>query len=194
MGAARPMHQAMGALADWMSSNQLRLNAQKTKFIWLGNRQQLAKISLDALSAEFPTMSFSQVVRDLGALLDSELTFSHHTDQVRCSCYYQLRQLRVTARSLTCNDAVSLAHAFVFSRLDYCSSIFAGLPGVRMEKLRWVHRATARLNAALSPHVQAVVHSPPLLTVIWWCHSPGLRQCRPVHFLWLAQKPGMDFQ
>src|SRR6218665_2986833 len=43
MGAARTMHQAMGALADWMSSNRLRLNAQKTKFIWLGNRQQLAK-------------------------------------------------------------------------------------------------------------------------------------------------------
>src|SRR6218665_2368844 len=34
----------------------------------------------------------------------------------------------------------------------------------------------------------------PLLTVIWWSHSPALRQCRPVHFLWLVQKPGMDFQ
>src|SRR6218665_414657 len=49
MGAARTMHQAMGALADWMSSNQLRLNALKTKFFWLGNRQQLAKLNLDAL-------------------------------------------------------------------------------------------------------------------------------------------------
>src|SRR6218665_3032519 len=99
MGAARTMHQAMGAPADWMSSNRLRLNAQKTKFIWLGNRQQLAKLNLDALSAEFPTMSFSQVVRDLGVLLDSELTFSHHIDQVCRSCYYQLRQLRVIAHS-----------------------------------------------------------------------------------------------
>ena len=50
------------------------------------------------------------------------------------------------------------------------------------------------ISAALSPHVQAVVHSGPLLTVIWWSHSPALRQCRPVHFLLLAQKPGMDFQ
>src|SRR6218665_2290221 len=74
-------------------------------------------------------MSFSQVVRDLGVLLDLELTFSHHIDQVCHSCYYQLCQLRVIARSLTFNAAVSLVHAFVFSRLDYCSSIFAGLPG-----------------------------------------------------------------
>jgi len=37
----------------------------------MGTRQQLAKLNLDALSAELPTMSFSQVVRDLGVLLDS---------------------------------------------------------------------------------------------------------------------------
>src|SRR6218665_2863122 len=49
-------------------------------------------------------------------------------------------------------------------------------------------------SAALSPHVQAVVHPGPLPTVIWWSHSPALRQCRPVHFLWLVLQPGMDFQ
>src|SRR6218665_1967684 len=38
-------------------------------------------------------------------------------------------------------------------------------------------------SAALSPHLQAVVHSGPLLTVTWWSHLPALRQCRPVHFL-----------
>src|SRR6218665_3442950 len=145
MGAARTMHQAMGALADWMSSNRVRLNAQKTKFIWLGSRQQLAKLNLDALSAEFPTTSFSQVVRDLGVLLDSELTLSHHIDQVCLNCYCQLQQLRVIARSLTFNAVVSLVHAFVFSRLDYCNSIFIDLPGVLMEKLRRVHRAAAGL-------------------------------------------------
>jgi len=57
--AARTMHRAMEALADWMSSNRLRLKAQKTKFIWLGTNHQLAKLNHDALSAEFPTMSFS---------------------------------------------------------------------------------------------------------------------------------------
>src|SRR6218665_3992296 len=94
-------------------------------------------------------MSFSQVVRDLGVVLDSELTFSHHIDQVCRSCSYQLRQLRVIARSLTFNAAASLVHAFVLSRLDYCSSIFVGLPGVRMEKLRRIHRAAARFIGGL---------------------------------------------
>jgi len=69
MGATCTMHQAMGALAGWMSSNWLRLNTQTTKFIWLGARQQLAKLNLNTLSAEFRTMSFSPVVCDLGGPL-----------------------------------------------------------------------------------------------------------------------------
>src|SRR6218665_598799 len=37
-----------------MSSNRLRLNSLKTKFIWLGTRQQLAKLDMIALAADFP--------------------------------------------------------------------------------------------------------------------------------------------
>ena len=30
-----------------MSSNRLKLNSEKTQFIWLGSRQQLSKVSVD---------------------------------------------------------------------------------------------------------------------------------------------------
>jgi len=57
---ARAMNRAMEALEAWMSSNRLRLNSSKTQFIWLGTRQQLAKIDLEALAQEFPQITFSQ--------------------------------------------------------------------------------------------------------------------------------------
>ena len=44
-----------------MSSNQLRLNADKTQFIWFGMRQQLAKCDLASLIS-------SDSVRDLRVL------------------------------------------------------------------------------------------------------------------------------
>src|SRR6218665_1323312 len=84
-------------------------------------------------------------------------------DQVCRSCYYQLRQLRVIARSLTFNAAVSLVHAFVFSRLDYCSSIFVGLPGVRTEKLRRGHRAAAPMHSGGRPGSEH--NTPPTLRI-----------------------------
>src|SRR6218665_1399836 len=65
----RAMNIAMKALGTWMSSNRLRLNSLKTKFIWLGTRQQLAKLDMATLAAEFQHFILSVVVRDIGVIL-----------------------------------------------------------------------------------------------------------------------------
>src|SRR6218665_2565648 len=64
-----------------MSANGLRLRLTKTKYIWLGRRQQLAKLHLTAIASNFPNnyyFKFSVTVNDLGlrATLDQELTFA----------------------------------------------------------------------------------------------------------------------
>ena len=133
----------MGALKAWMSSNRLRLNSAKTQFIWLGTRQQLAKLDMAALAAAFPLFTFSSVVRDLGVTLDQELTFAPHINLLSRDCFYQLRQLRTVARSLTASATSTLIHAFVPTRLDYCCSVYAGLPAVRLGCLDRILRHAA---------------------------------------------------
>jgi len=54
------------------------LNPHKTQFIWLGTRQQLAKLDMVALTSAFPHFTFSSTVRDLGVTLDQELTLASH--------------------------------------------------------------------------------------------------------------------
>ena len=61
---ARAMNREMKVLEAWMCSNRLRLDSSKTQFIWLGTRQQLAKIDLEALAQEFPQITFSQWQRN----------------------------------------------------------------------------------------------------------------------------------
>src|SRR6218665_527501 len=60
-------------------------------------------------------------------------------------CYYQLRQLRVISRSLTSTATATLVHAFVTSRLDYCSTLYIGLPAVLLGCIERVIRTAARL-------------------------------------------------
>src|SRR6218665_1494727 len=84
-----------------MSSNRLRLNPSKTQYIWLGTRQQLAKLDLAAMATRFPHITFSLTVRDLGLTVDQQLTFAPHINHLCRDCYYQLRQLRVISRTLT---------------------------------------------------------------------------------------------
>src|SRR6218665_1285097 len=50
-------------LETWMSSNRLRLNPAKTKFMWFGTRQQLAKLNRDDLANKFPSYTFSATAR-----------------------------------------------------------------------------------------------------------------------------------
>src|SRR5678816_1555243 len=103
-----------------MSSNRLRLNPAKTKFIWLGNRKQLAKLDLAALATEFPSYAISTTVRDLGVLLDQKLTLAPHIHRLARDCYYQLRQLRTIARSLTLSATVT----FSFLSCDLTETLF----------------------------------------------------------------------
>src|SRR6218665_2495749 len=66
MAAIQAMTLATGALVAWMSSNRLRLNPSKTQYIWLGTRQQLAKLDLAAMAVRFPHYSLLTYCSRLG--------------------------------------------------------------------------------------------------------------------------------
>ena len=67
----------------------------------------------------------SRVVRDLGVIVDGDLSLTAHVTSV---CFFQRRQLRLIRRSLTVETAHVLVRALVHSRLDYCNTVIAGLP------------------------------------------------------------------
>jgi hypothetical protein len=129
----------------WMASNRLKLNADKTQFIWLGSRQQLLKVEIDSIQLGSGSVSLKSSVNNLGVIFDSQLSMRDHVRHVCRSCFYQLRQLRVVRRSLTFEASAQLVHAFINSRLDYCNSLLAGVSDQLIGQLQSVLRAAARL-------------------------------------------------
>ena len=110
-----------------MTSNRLKLNADKTEeFIWLGTRQQLAKITLSPLPLKGQLLTPLQKIRDLGVIFDGELRMNAHAGNVVRTCFYQLRQLRSVRRSLIL-DARRTFAAALSSRVDYCKAVFYGV-------------------------------------------------------------------
>jgi len=57
----------LGDPKTWKSRTRLWVNPSRTQFIWLGNRQQLARLDLDVIDADFD-LSFPLVSHDLGAM------------------------------------------------------------------------------------------------------------------------------
>ena len=115
-------------------SKRLKLNADKTEFIWLGTRQQLSKVVATPLQVKDCSCYSRQIqLCDLSVLIDSQLTMEAHVRNVVRSCFYQLRQLRSIRRSLPTDARRTLAAAFIASGIDYCSGVVYGVSS----QVRW---------------------------------------------------------
>ena len=70
-------------------------------------------------------------------------------------CNYQLRVLWSIRRFLDIEAAKTLATSLVISRLDYCNSLYFGLPDVLLDKLQKVQNSAARfvLKMKKSDHI-----------------------------------------
>ena len=65
------------------------------------------------------TVEFSTTVKDLGVLLDSQLTMTDHIAALSRSCFFYIWQLRSIRQSLTTDAMKTLVYAFVSSCIDY---------------------------------------------------------------------------
>ena len=130
---------------SWMASNRLKLNPSKTELLWLGSSRRLKHCPQDEQTIAGVRIKPTLRVRNLGVMVDGQLTMANHISHLTRTCFYHLRQLRVVRRSLTTDTAHSLIRALVHSRLDYCNGTLVGLPQYQLNKLQSILRASARL-------------------------------------------------
>lgn len=159
-----PLHTLFNCLHDvrtWLSQNSLILNDSKTEVIVFDSH-----IPLNQLTVTLgPLASYlSNVVRDLGVLLDSSFKLEKQVSTVVKSGFYQLRQISKVKPFLSPKDLEKLIHAFITSRLDYCNSLYLGLPHSSLHRLQLVQNAAARLLSGARMHD----HMTPVLTKLHW--------------------------
>ena len=130
---------------NWISSNRLCLNPDKTKLIWLASSRRLDQCPEGPLLVSGAHVKPSMKVRDLGVYIDFDLSLSSHICQVTSTCFYNIRQLRLVRRSLTEETSAALVRSFIHSRLDYSSAVLAGQPDYVYKRLQSVLRSAARL-------------------------------------------------
>jgi hypothetical protein len=84
------MQQCVEEIHRWCASRRLQLNPSKTEVIWFGSKTNLKKIQdMDlALRVGTDVIQPAKVVRDLGVLLDQELTMKQHISKVTRACFF----------------------------------------------------------------------------------------------------------
>jgi len=114
-------------------------------------------------------VAISDTARDLGVVIDRELSLAAHVTAVCRSGYNQLHQLRPVVRSLSVNATNMLAQAFISCRLDYCNSLLFGISDGLLRRLQSVQNAAARL-------VKGTRRCDHITPVLWQLHWLPVRQ------------------
>ena len=95
------------------------------------------------------------MVKNLGVYIDSELKLSTHVNNIFSSSFNTLQNISRIRHHLDCDSTKILVQALVISRLDYCNSLFLGIPQYNVDKLQWTQNISCRVIKQLpnSSHI-----------------------------------------
>ena len=97
-----------------MAANPLTMNNEKTDFVGLVCKHQLAKIQSQSVSLKVANIHVSTCL---------EVRLDNHVQYLARRFFYHLRQLRTATLSLTTDSAKTPVHALIVNRLDYCNNV-----------------------------------------------------------------------
>ena len=77
------------------------------------------------------------------------------------TCFHQFREFRHIRSFIPKSAAVIFANAFIQSRIDYCNSLFCGLPKYSINRLQKIQNSVARIvtRTSRSSHITPVFKS-----------------------------------
>ena len=156
--AISQLQNCISEISDWMNKNKLKLNEDKTEFLIAGTSHQHAKIMINSLSVSGAIIPASPYVKNLGVIIDSELTLSDHMTYICKSSYHYLRNNRTIRPYLTVSSAKTIVHSVISAKLDYCNSLFIDIPDYLITKLQRVQNAAARIILNLKKYDSITPH------------------------------------
>ena len=80
-------------IIEWMNSARLKMNNSKSEFIIFGNKTRVNKCMSDGLRIE-EIFNRSQIVKYLGACLDSKLSLKIHAKKKGASAMLNLQRIK----------------------------------------------------------------------------------------------------
>ena len=142
----------------WMLANMLKLNRDKTELLVIGPKHKVNPPIKDIhVAGEY--IEFSNNARNIGVIFYSHVNLEKHVMNTGKTAFYHLRNIAKIRNCLSQDNAETLVHAFISSKLDFCNALLYGLPQSVIDRLQYVKNCTARLvtRTRSSEHITLVL-------------------------------------
>ena len=135
-------------IKTWMTENQLKLNDDKTEALLFPFSSSLKPSAVplpDLVTLCSHNIPFSDSARNLGFILDSELSMKKHVIIICQTAYFELKRISAIRRFLTEDATKTLVTSYILSRLDYCNCLLMGTPNSVIQPFQKTQNFAARL-------------------------------------------------
>ncbi len=140
---AQRIEACLADIRTWMLLNKLKLNEDKTELLVIHSRYRPSLVF--SLNCGHDIIIPSDLVRNIGVIFDKNMTMIPQINSICKGAFYHLRNIGRIRKFLTSKSTEMLVHAFISSKLDYCNSLFYGVPKFQLQKLQHGQNAAARL-------------------------------------------------
>jgi hypothetical protein len=158
------MESCLVEVSDWMLSNKLKMNEQKTECIIFSTKRNRHIFKDITIKVGNSSIKPAESVRNLGAYLDSELTMERHVNNIVRNGYYHLRRIARISCHLDHESRAKAVVAFVSSRLDCHNGLLTGATQKQLRRLQVLQNNAARLVTRSPRHC----HMTPILSQLHW--------------------------
>jgi len=157
----------------WMTQNMLKLNDDKTDIIYMTSSHYAKSLKTPGLDIGESCINPSNTVKNLGVLFDKCLTMNDQVTSVCRAAYYHLKNIRSLKPFLSTKALITVVHAFITSRIDYCNSLLYGMSDYNTNRLQKVQNCAARIvsNTRKYDHITPVLkelHWLPVKYRVWY--------------------------
>ena len=111
-----------------MDKNRLCMDSKKTEYITFGSSRQLKKNEIRSIDINGDIIVGSTCIRYLRVWADQQLNFKHHIAQKCKIAILNIQRLKQIRKFPTKEATCIIVQDLIISHLDYCNSIYVGLP------------------------------------------------------------------
>ena len=136
----------MADVKNWMENKRLKLNDDKTESMLFGTSSSMEEYKqFQNIKIGEANIEMVSVIKNLGVSIDNNLTMKNQILNTVKVCNHNLRNIAFIRKYLNEDSAKILVMNHVISRLDYCNSLYNGLPSYLLKKIQNVQNRAARM-------------------------------------------------
>ena len=145
------LSECLESVKTWMDSNRLKMNPTKTEATVFCSQKQSWKVSTSSLTVVQEEILLQESIKYLGVHLDQSLTL-HSNITKKCQiASFNLSKIRKLRKFLTMDACRTMVQSMVISHLDYCNSLYYGLPDTELSRLQRIQNLAAKVILCRSP-------------------------------------------